>query len=70
MYKIVIPIFIAISGFGVLANAIVVFALRATKIRNAIVTLILSLTVSDIWYLIKLFLRLTTIKELFIVNKR
>jgi len=49
MYKIVIPIFLVISGFAVIANALVIIALRMTKVRNATVTLILSLTISDIW---------------------
>ncbi|KAI1720032.1 7 transmembrane receptor (rhodopsin family) domain-containing protein [Ditylenchus destructor] len=49
MYKIVIPGFLAISCLAVLANAVVIIALRATKVRNATVTLILSLTMSDIW---------------------
>uniref|UniRef100_A0A7E4V9Y3 G_PROTEIN_RECEP_F1_2 domain-containing protein n=1 Tax=Panagrellus redivivus TaxID=6233 RepID=A0A7E4V9Y3_PANRE len=49
MYKIVIPIFLVVSGFAVIANALVILALRMTKVRNATVTLILSLTVADMW---------------------
>ena len=48
-YQIVVPIFLVISGFAVIANAIVINALRMTRVRNATVTLILSLTISDIW---------------------
>ncbi|CAD5214875.1 unnamed protein product [Bursaphelenchus xylophilus] len=49
MYQIVIPVFLLISCFAVLANGVVIWALRGTKVRNATVTLILSLTVSDMW---------------------
>lgn len=51
MYKLVIPIFLGIATLAVLANGIVIVALRNTRVCNATVTLILSLTISDIWYL-------------------
>ncbi|KAF7637794.1 G_PROTEIN_RECEP_F1_2 domain-containing protein [Meloidogyne graminicola] len=50
MYKIVIPMFLIASIFAILANLIVIAALRSAKvIRTATVVLILSLTFSDIW---------------------
>uniref|UniRef100_A0AC35FPS6 G-protein coupled receptors family 1 profile domain-containing protein n=1 Tax=Panagrolaimus sp. PS1159 TaxID=55785 RepID=A0AC35FPS6_9BILA len=48
-YQIIVPIFLIICIFAVIANAIVINALRMTRVRNATVTLILSLTISDIW---------------------
>lgn len=48
-YQIIVPIFLIICVFAVIANAIVINALRMTRVRNATVTLILSLTISDIW---------------------
>jgi hypothetical protein len=50
MYKLVIPIFMLISLAAILANLVVILALRATRVKSATVTLILNLTVSDIWY--------------------
>jgi len=51
MYKIVIPMFLTASILAILANLVVIAALRSAKvIRTATVVLILSLTFSDIWY--------------------
>uniref|UniRef100_A0A915M1T7 G-protein coupled receptors family 1 profile domain-containing protein n=1 Tax=Meloidogyne javanica TaxID=6303 RepID=A0A915M1T7_MELJA len=50
MYKIVIPMFLTASILAILANLVVIAALRSAKvIRTATVVLILSLTFSDIW---------------------
>lgn len=48
MYRIVIPCFVVICFIAIILNFCMILALRRTKIRNAVVTLILSLTVSDI----------------------
>jgi lysylphosphatidylglycerol synthetase-like protein (DUF2156 family) len=48
MYKIVIPCFVVVCFVAIVLNTSMILALRRTKIRNAVVTLILSLTVSDI----------------------
>ncbi|TMS35264.1 hypothetical protein L596_002703 [Steinernema carpocapsae] len=49
MYEIVIPIFLVLSCFAIMANVLVIIALRGTKVISPTVILIASLTVSDIW---------------------
>uniref|UniRef100_A0A914CB27 G-protein coupled receptors family 1 profile domain-containing protein n=1 Tax=Acrobeloides nanus TaxID=290746 RepID=A0A914CB27_9BILA len=49
MYQIMVPIFVLISSIAFLANLLVIIALRETKVRNATVVLITSLTISDMW---------------------
>uniref|UniRef100_A0A183BY03 G_PROTEIN_RECEP_F1_2 domain-containing protein n=1 Tax=Globodera pallida TaxID=36090 RepID=A0A183BY03_GLOPA len=50
MYKRVIPVFLVLSLLAILANALVIVALRSARVRrNATVTLLTSLTSSDIW---------------------
>uniref|UniRef100_A0A914I099 G-protein coupled receptors family 1 profile domain-containing protein n=1 Tax=Globodera rostochiensis TaxID=31243 RepID=A0A914I099_GLORO len=46
----VIPVFLVLSLLAILANALVIVALRSARVRqNATVTLLTSLTSSDIW---------------------
>nr|CAD2139448.1 unnamed protein product [Meloidogyne enterolobii] len=49
MYQVVIPAFLFLSLLAVIANSLVILALKASRVRNATVTLLLSLTFSDIW---------------------
>uniref|UniRef100_A0A915M7B8 G-protein coupled receptors family 1 profile domain-containing protein n=3 Tax=Meloidogyne incognita group TaxID=654580 RepID=A0A915M7B8_MELJA len=57
MYKIVIPMFLTASILAILANLVVIAALRSAKvIRTATVVLILSLTFSDICIVVSLSL--------------
>ncbi|KAF7638519.1 G_PROTEIN_RECEP_F1_2 domain-containing protein [Meloidogyne graminicola] len=49
MYQVVIPAFLFLSLLAVIANFLVILALKASRVRNATVTLLLSLTCSDIW---------------------
>lgn len=49
MYSIVIPVFIVLCGVALLLNSLMILILRRTRVRNAVVTLILSLTLSDMW---------------------
>lgn len=49
MYQIMVPVFLIISSIAFLANLLVIIALRETKVRNATVILITSLTISDMW---------------------
>uniref|UniRef100_A0A0N5C915 G_PROTEIN_RECEP_F1_2 domain-containing protein n=1 Tax=Strongyloides papillosus TaxID=174720 RepID=A0A0N5C915_STREA len=48
-YRIVVPIFLTMCIMGVLANAIVIIALIKTKVRTPTVTIISSLSFSDMW---------------------
>uniref|UniRef100_A0A0K0E4H5 G_PROTEIN_RECEP_F1_2 domain-containing protein n=1 Tax=Strongyloides stercoralis TaxID=6248 RepID=A0A0K0E4H5_STRER len=48
-YRIVVPIFLTMCIMGVLANAIVIMALIKTKVRTPTVTIISSLSFSDMW---------------------
>ncbi|KAL3098353.1 hypothetical protein niasHS_000365 [Heterodera schachtii] len=59
MYKMVIPVFLVLSLLAILANALVIIALRSARVRrNATVTLLTSLTSSDIWSCIVMALSL------------
>uniref|UniRef100_A0A0N4ZBB1 G_PROTEIN_RECEP_F1_2 domain-containing protein n=1 Tax=Parastrongyloides trichosuri TaxID=131310 RepID=A0A0N4ZBB1_PARTI len=48
-YRVVVPIFFTMCIMGVLANAIVIIALIITKVRTPTVTIISSLSFSDMW---------------------
>uniref|UniRef100_A0AC35U7H0 G_PROTEIN_RECEP_F1_2 domain-containing protein n=1 Tax=Rhabditophanes sp. KR3021 TaxID=114890 RepID=A0AC35U7H0_9BILA len=48
-YRIAVPIFLCLCILGVMANAVVIVALISTKVRTPTVTIISSLTLSDMW---------------------